>query len=153
MNSSHKSEDVLEDALARLSSYLEAQGLRTTRQRAAIAAIVLQLDRHAHVDEIYQAVRTKSPRIGYATVYRTLKLLKEANLVAERHFDDGLTRYEPKLKDEHHDHLICTVCNKIIEFENNEIERLQDLVADSHGFVVDWHKHEIYGRCRACIAS
>jgi Fur family ferric uptake transcriptional regulator len=85
-----------------------------------------------------------------ATVYRTMKLRAESNLAHAQNFGDGQTRYEPAVGREHHDHLICTRCGTIIEFENDRIEQMQDAVARKHGFRVTSHKMELYGLCRTC---
>ena len=92
--------------------------------------------------------------MGYATVYRTLRLLAECELANVRHFGDGVARYE--LADEgerHHDHLICMNCTRIVEFEDEAIEVLQDRVAERHGFKLRSHKHELYGVCPDCQAK
>ena len=94
-----------------------------------------------------------NPRVGYATVYRTLKLLKECGLAAERHFDDGQARYETVEEEEQHDHIICERCGKIVEFASEELERLQDQIARILGFVVARHKMELYGMCADCRAG
>jgi len=84
-------------------------------------------------------------------VYRTMKLLVEAGLATERHFDDGITRYE--IEHEHHDHLVCIKCGKITEFECEMIEKTQNEIAESHGFEILRHRHELYGHCAACQGS
>jgi Fur family ferric uptake transcriptional regulator len=91
-------------------------------------------------------VRKKNPNVGYATVYRTLRLLVDSGLANPRQFDEGQTRYEPA--GAHHDHLICVKCSLILEFENDEIEELQEKMARSlGGFQVLRHKHELYCLC------
>jgi Fur family ferric uptake transcriptional regulator len=85
-----------------------------------------------------------------ATVYRTMKLLAEAGLAHARNFGDGQTRYEAAVGKHHHDHLICTQCGTIVEFEDDRIESLQDAVARKHGFKVTSHKMELYGICKSC---
>jgi Fur family ferric uptake transcriptional regulator len=97
-------------------------------------------------------VREVDSRIGQATVYRTMKLLTKCGLAEPRHFGDGHTRYEPIAPDdeEHHDHLICTRCNRIVEFLDSRIEKLQEEVALAHGFSVTDHKMELYGLCPQC---
>ena len=97
---------------------------------------------------LYQKVRAVHPQIGYTTVYRTMKLLCDAGLAHERNFDDGITRYE--IEHEHHDHLVCTRCGKIIEFECRSIESTQDRIAMEHNFLVLRHRHELYGHCSEC---
>lgn len=135
-----------------LNRFLSEKGLKSTKQRDLIAAIVLESHGHIGVEDIHRKVRKRDPKVGFSTVYRTMKLLKECGLVSERHFGDGLARYEPVREGEHHDHLICTRCGVIIEFEDEAIEQRQDEVAARYGFSVQSHKHEIYGLCPACSA-
>jgi Fur family ferric uptake transcriptional regulator len=108
---------------------------------------------HLSIEDLLDKVRIEEPRIGYATVYRTLKLLKECGLAFERHFGDGVSRYEVAWEDEHHDHLICVECEKIIEFEDDAIEDLQHKVAAKQGFRLVRHKLELYGICADCQAK
>ena len=96
-------------------------------------------------------VRAKDPRVGYATVYRTLKLLTECGVANERRFGDGLTRYELADDRTHHDHIICIECGKITEFEEPRIEVLQEEIASRHGYELRSHKHEMYGVCPDCL--
>ena len=132
-----------------LARYLEQHNLKHTRQRALILDAFLEMGTHVTSEEVYQRVRDQSPNIGYTTVYRTMKLLAEAGLAQERRFDDGVTRYE--MEHEHHDHLVCLRCGRIIEFECPEIETAQADVAARHGFQVLRHRHELYGHCAACV--
>ena len=143
----------VETKLKRLQEFISGRRLKNTKQRDLIAAIALRAEGHIGVEEIYRAARKRDPKVGFSTVYRTMKLLKECGLVLERHFGDGVTRYEPVHEGEHHDHLICTLCGTIVEFEDEEIEMRQDAVAAKHGFVVQSHKHEIYGLCPRCAAK
>ena len=131
-----------------LARYLEEHNLKHTSQRDAILEVFLSATGHITSEEIYQRVRERHPNIGYTTVYRTMKLLCDAGLAAERRFDDGVTRYE--IAHEHHDHLVCVRCGKIIEFECAMIESTQDAIAAQHGFRVLRHRHELYGHCADC---
>jgi len=131
-----------------LAAYLEKNHLKQTRQRELILQTFLDAKRHVTSDDLYQAVRKEHSNIGYTTVYRTMKLLVEAGLATERHFDDGITRYE--IEQEHHDHLVCVKCGKIQEFECEEIEERQNEVASEYGFEVLRHRHELYGHCSSC---
>ncbi len=133
-----------------LSEYLSGQGLRSTNQRAAIVKVFMEAPRHLSADELYARVRKTHPGIGYATIYRTLKLLAGAGLAEERRFEDSFTRFEYTNIDVHHDHLICTRCGVVIEFGNEQIEALQHDVAREKGFNVQSHKLELYGLCEAC---
>ena len=98
-----------------LTRYLEDHRLKHTKQREAILDAFLEASGHITSDDLYQRIREKHPNIGFTTVYRTMKLLCEAGLANERHFDDGVTRYE--IQHEHHDHLVCVRCGKIVDFE------------------------------------
>jgi Fur family ferric uptake transcriptional regulator len=133
---------------AALAAYLEQHSLKHTRQREAILDIFLEARGHVTAEDLYSAIREKNPRIGYTTVYRTMKLLVEAGLAQERHFEDGVARYE--IEHEHHDHLVCTQCGKIVEFECAMIEKSQTEIADRYGFQLLRHRHELYGHCPDC---
>ena len=133
-----------------LDAYMAQHGLKSTSQRDLIMELFFDTREHVAIGDLHRMVLKRNPRIGYATVYRTLKMLTECGLAAERHFGDGQTRYEPDTADEHHDHLICRSCGTIVEFENHEIERLQAQVAQAHGFTVESHRHEMYGLCPRC---
>ena len=137
--------DVENAALAR---YLEERGLKHTQQRDVILEVFLSVEGHTTSEEIYRQVQLAHPKIGYTTVYRTMKLLVEAGLAQERHFDDGVVRYE--VEHEHHDHLVCIKCGKIIEFDCELIEKTQEDVASRHRFRVLRHRHELYGHCVDC---
>ncbi len=140
-------------ATDQLTEYLTGQGLRSTSQRDAILRVFVNAGRHVSAEELYAQVRKVHPGIGYATVYRTLKLLAGAGIAEERRFEDGFTRYEYKATKEHHDHLICTKCGAILEFENERIESLQQDVARKNRFKVTSHKLELYGLCSECQKS
>jgi Fur family ferric uptake transcriptional regulator len=131
-----------------LTRYLEDHRLKHTKQREAILDAFLEASGHITSDDLYQRIREKHPNIGFTTVYRTMKLLCEAGLANERHFDDGVTRYE--IQHEHHDHLVCVRCGKIIEFECSMIESTQDQIAERYGFRLLRHRHELYGHCPDC---
>ena len=112
-----------------LQAYMNKKGLRSTDQRKLIVETFFQSDNHVSIEELLAQVRAKDPRVGYATVYRTLKLLAECGVANERRFGDGLTRYELADDASHHDHLICVDCGDITEFEEPRIEELQEGVA------------------------
>jgi Fur family ferric uptake transcriptional regulator len=131
-----------------LGSYLEEHKLKNTKQREAILDVFLQAAAHLTSDELFQRVRDAHPNIGYTTVYRTMKLLCDAGIATEHHFDDGITRFE--IAHEHHDHLVCTRCGKIIEFESQRIEETQSQIAADHGFHLLRHRLELYGHCKDC---
>src|SRR6266478_1969706 len=137
-----------------LNEYMERKGLRSTEQRRLIIDTFFHAPAHITIEDLLGQVRSADPKVGYATVYRTLKLLAESGVANERHFGDGVTRYELADSEEtHHDHLICLECQGITEFEEPRIESLQDEVARTHGFDLRTHKHELYGVCAECQAK
>jgi Fur family ferric uptake transcriptional regulator len=138
-----------DDRFARFKDHLRRQRLKSTAQRDTIVKVFLETQRHISVEELYLEVKRRNSRIGYATVYRTIKLLTECGLAAERHFRDGEARYESAEKS-HHDHLICESCGRIVEFEEPRIESLQQDIAKRLGFRFTGHKMELYGLCRDC---
>ena len=135
------------DQFERFREYLTDQGLRLTRQREAIAEVFFESTAHLSLLELLELARVRQSSVGYATVYRTMKLLTECGLATEHKFAEGNVRYEPSVQGEHHDHLICVTCGKIVEYEDDEIERLQEELARRHGFRVVSHRHEIYAEC------
>jgi Fur family transcriptional regulator, ferric uptake regulator len=130
----------------RWRAYVQDRRLNVTAQREAIVEQFLRTPDHISIDELLVKVRKRQPKVGYATVYRTLKLLVDSGLAVERQFGDGQARYE--VVGDHHDHLICVKCGLILEFEDDEIERLQERIAQRlGGFTVLRHRHELYGLC------
>ena len=131
----------------RWTKYLRRLRLKTTQQRELIVDQFLRSEGHISIDDLLARVRQHSKHVGYATVYRTLKLLTDSGLAAPRQFGDGQSRYEVA-GEHHHDHLICIQCGLILEFENPEIEKLQDEMAwRLGGFKIVSHKLELYGMC------
>src|SRR5271156_811751 len=136
-----------------LQAYMDTKGLRSTDQRRLIVETFFRAPNHVSIEELLAQVRREDPKVGYATVYRTLKLMAESGIAHEREFGDGLTRYELADGEGHHDHLICDTCGSITEFEEPEIERLQERVAAKYGFELKNHKHELHGVCGDCRAA
>jgi len=132
------------------NAFAARQGLRSTRQRDLILDIFLSGHEHLSAEELYLKVKASSPGIGQATIYRTLKLFVDAGLAREMTLPDGQTRYEQQIAGEHHDHLICTRCGAIVEFEDETIERQQQEIARRHGFTLVNHKMQLCGLCPAC---
>jgi Fur family transcriptional regulator, ferric uptake regulator len=144
------SQDQLEHLRDLLAAYMAKKGLRSTEQRRLIVETFFHAPSHITIEELLHQVRTADPRVGYATVYRTLRLLAESGVASERQFGDGLTRYELADSEAHHDHLICTECRAVTEFEDPRIEVIEKEVARRHGFDLRSHKHELYGVCAQC---
>ena len=134
--------------LEKLNAHLVACGLKRTRQRDLIATVFFQEEGHISIEELCAKVRKLDRRISVATIYRAMRLFAQSGLVQARNFSGGHTCYE--VAGAHHDHLICTQCGFIVEFEDGQIETLQAAVAKRHGFFILSHKMEIYGLCKAC---
>ena len=130
--------------------YLADNGLKQTAPRRLILREFLKGEGHRSVEDIRQDVRREDPRIGYTTVYRTMKLLSDSGLAREIDLSDGITRYEHLYNHAHHDHMICTECGTSLEFFNAEIEKLQDRASAERGFRVVDHRLQIYGLCAKC---
>lgn len=120
------------------------KGLRMTEQRRIIARVLSDSDDHPDVETVYARAAAVDKRIGLATVYRTLRLFEEANILERHDFGDGRARYE-EAPEEHHDHLIDVQSGQVIEFTSPEIEALQRKIAEEHGFRLIDHRLELYG--------
>lgn len=125
-------------------SRCEARGLRLTEQRRTIAQVLESADDHPDVEELYKRASTVDPRISLATVYRTVKLFEEAGILDKHDFGDGRARYETADRD-HHDHLIDLQSGEVIEFIDDEIEALQERIAERLGYELRGHRLELYG--------
>lgn len=155
-NSMRKNQEPLEELVKRIRPNEEAfkriirdMNLKVTDQRLAILSALTSGRAHMTAQEVFERVVTKYPEIGFATVYRFLKKMTEKNFVTEVRLGGLPARYE-LTPHNHHDHLTCINCGKIVEFENNEIEKLQELVAHSHNFRLTHHVLELYGVCSSC---
>ena len=121
-----------------------AKGVKLTDQRRIIAKVMSEASDHPDVDELYNRVSKIDPKISIATVYRTVKLFEEAGILAKHDFKGGKARYEAMVES-HHDHLIDIKTGEIIEFVDEEIEKLQKKVAEKYGYKLVDHKLELYG--------
>ena len=121
-----------------------SKGVKLTGQRKIIARVMSEAEDHPDVDELYKRVTKVDPKISIATVYRTVKLFEEAGILAKHDFKGGKARYE-EISESHHDHLIDIKTGEIIEFVDDEIEKLQKKVAEKYGYDLVDHKLELYG--------
>lgn len=138
----------VQEAMQVFQRRLQEAGLKSTRQRDVIAETFFILDKHISVDELLVEARKKAPRIGYATVYRTLKLLVEQGLARTRHFDDGQTRYDPEFEKDQHDHLICVDCRRIIEFDDEEVMARLEAICALEKMRLRRRSIHLYGECQ-----
>lgn len=131
-----------------LDAYLSKNMLKQTKQRKLIIEYFLRFaETHIDAETVYESLKNDGHNVGLATVYRSLNLLTDANILEKHTFADGRFVYEISHPEDHHDHLVCTDCGHVEEFENEEIERLQHEVAKSLGFSLKDHKLELIGSC------
>ena len=131
-------------------TYLRDHNLPITGQRLAIAEVVLLDDRHFSAEEIEAVLAARNIPVGTATIYRTLEVLVRSGLVVERDFGEGFKRYEAARGVPQHEHLLCTVCGKVIEFRDERLDRMTVLLAEAQGFARQSHRLVIYGVCAEC---
>ena len=132
------------------TGFLKEKGLKLTGQREEVLSAFLKTEKHVSVEELYDAIKKKEPAIGHATVFRTLKLLKDAGIARQVDLGQRMVRYEHKYGHEHHDHLICVNCGRLVEACDERIESLQDALCKRYGFLPKSHKMEIFGLCSRC---
>jgi Fur family ferric uptake transcriptional regulator len=120
-----------------------AKGMRMTEQRRVIARVLDASDDHPDVEELYRRASSVDPHISISTVYRTVRMFEDAGIIERHEFGDGRSRYET-IPDEHHDHLIDLRSGKVIEFRDEEIERLQERIAKKLGYRLVDHRLELY---------
>ena len=135
------------------SEHIQKAGLRHTAQRDLILEIFLRTEEHLSSEDLYWLVHKEDSSVGHTTVYRTLKLLTDAGLAREVRFGDGKTYYEHHYNHEHHDHMICTECGKVVEFFSSELEAMQDEIAAKHNFILTQHSMRLLGLCEDCQAG
>ncbi|HET8623519.1 MAG TPA: Fur family transcriptional regulator [Gemmatimonadales bacterium] len=136
--------------LDRFRQHLREQHLPVTRQRDRIAQAVLLSDEHLSVDTIQRRLHEQGERVGLATIYRTLEVLVGSGLVRAHDFGEGFKRYEPMAQQSGHEHLICVRCGRVVEFQNERLERMLPIIADEHAFQHQRHRVEIHGVCPDC---
>ena len=135
---------------------LKKKGLKVTKQRLLVLqALASCPDKHLTAEEIYTIIKADCPEIGLATVYRTIQLLLELNLIDRINLDDGFVRYEIGSVGEndskhHHHHLICRSCGKVLSFQDDLLEELEDKIKETTGFQVVDHEVKLYGYCKEC---
>src|SRR6202165_1918082 len=130
--------------------HIQKQGLKRTAQRDLILDVFLRTEGHVSGEDLYRLVHENDPSVGQTTVYRTLRLLTDAGLAREVRFGDGRAHYEHNYKHQHHDHMICKECGKIIEFYSPVLEAIQDAMAAKHRFELTSHLLRMIGICADC---
>ncbi len=138
---------------ATFEHFLGEQRLRMTSQRKMVLQCLLNGKHHLREEEIFQQARRYARGLGRTTVFRTLKLLEQCGLADRVEAADGTPRFELKHDRPHHDHMVCVMCGRIIEFQSPQMELHQNQAIKDHGFEALWHRHEIFGYCRGCVAK
>jgi Fur family ferric uptake transcriptional regulator len=145
-----KDASLFQEAERAFSDFLEQKDLKLTSQRRTILHRAMDAKGHFSAEELLSFSKKADPTISKATVYRTLALLKESKMLEEQDFGEGHKLYERAQGRRHHDHFVCVKCGRIIEFENDTIERLQDAEAKKHGFKIVYHSLKLFGTCSTC---
>jgi len=126
------------------------RGLKISKKRAAIIEYFINVDRHYTVEQLYNEIKRTDSNISYSTVYRTLRLLVDCGMAKIHHFGKENAKFEVVHKEQHHDHLVCEKCGRIIEFTHEGIEKFQNDVAKKYDFVIRSREHQIFGSCKRC---
>jgi len=134
----------------KIAGILRKNGYKLTPQRHAVLQVIASTHDHLTPEEIYQKANLEKPDIGLATIYRTLDLLGELDLVCRVHSPDGCRNYMMRRPIEHHHHLICSECGKTFDFTDCDLDKLEHKLSTETGFSIDGHLLELYGRCRNC---
>lgn len=137
-------------ASAQFAEYLASHDLKMTRGRRVILDQILLTRGHFDADHLLMLMRQAGKNVSRATLYRTLARLVESGLVHKVEMGQGQARYEPMFGRHHHDHMVCLACGKILEFESQEIERIQEQVCRKKRFTMTDHTHQIRGYCAGC---
>ena len=140
----------MDKELTIFNKFLREKSLKWTNQREEILKVFLNTNRHLSVEDLYDIVKKNDSSIGQATVFRTLKLLCQADIAKEVDLGDKRVRYEHKYGCKHHDHLICLKCGRSTEAVDPKIERLQNELCKKIGFAPKKHKLDIFGICKKC---
>lgn len=141
---------IIDQAIEIFHEFVRKEGGRVTPQRDMILREFFASGEHLTAEDLYMQVKDKDASVNLATVYRTLKLLVASELASEMTVPHGSSLYESNFKREHHDHLICIQCGKIVEFMNDVIEKEQNAIVKKNGFQMISHKLEIRGICKDC---
>jgi Fur family transcriptional regulator, ferric uptake regulator len=144
------SRQMVREAKEILHRHLKRVGLKQTGQRDTILRTFLETRDHLSTDELHRLVQKKDPRIGYTTVYRTLKLLAECGLASEVAFHDGIARYEHQYNRRSHHHMVCTECGSSVEFFSQEVGQLEQEIGLKYDYLTTRHTFQIYGVCQHC---
>lgn len=145
--------DIIEKVTEIFKTFLKRGDYRQTPERFAILKEIYHKDSHFTIEELYEDMLNKKFRISRATVYNTIKLLLKSNLVVKHQFDDNSAHFEKTFKTKQHGHMICTICKKVIEFQDTELYHIQKGVEKNFGFEVHSTTLTFYGLCKDCLKN
>jgi Fur family ferric uptake transcriptional regulator len=138
------------DAHQIFNKYIKSSGLKETAQREIILKAFLSTNEHVSVDDLNLILKKLSKNVGYATIYRTMKIIADSGLAREVSFNDGISRFEHTIDSKHHHHLICQKCKKIVEFSSEALDIEEKAIARKYGFETHSHHFKIFGICKNC---
>jgi len=144
------SREMFREAAGILHQHLKKVGLKHTEQRDTILKTFLETRDHLSTEELHRLVKKKDPKIGFTTVYRTLKLFAECGLASEVAFHDGIARYEHQYNRRSHHHMVCTECGSSVEFFSKDIERIEREIGRKNKYLTTRHTFQVYGICDQC---
>ena len=143
----------MKNAVETFTKHLKQNGLRLTQERMDLFKLILATKEHFTPEDLLKRIKSKKIPVSRATVYRLIPVLIQADIIQQSLLSEGQSKFEVTWNRAHHDHLICSQCNKVIEFHHNTIELLQREIASKYGFVLDHHVMELVGRCESCQAK
>ncbi|MGB9693517.1 MAG: Fur family transcriptional regulator [Fervidobacterium sp.] len=132
------------------NKYLEAKGLKLTKEREKILRQIISSNKHFEAEEFLFHLNKKRFNVSRPTFYRTLKVFTKLGILAKSNLEDGRVIYENLLSTNHHDHFVCTICGRIIEFKDSEIEKKQEKICEKYNFLGLRHQMQIFGLCKKC---
>lgn len=144
------SRESLREAQERFNAHLKKVGLKHTEQRDTILKTFLETRDHLSTEELHRLVKKRDPKIGFTTVYRTLKLFAECGLASEVAFHDNVARYEHQHNRRSHHHMVCTDCGTSVEFFSPEVDKIEQEIGRKFHYVTTRHTFQIYGICEEC---
>ena len=139
--------------LKSIEEFMRSRGLKLAAPRRRVVEKLLAVKGHVAADDLIDQLRKDKTPVSKATVYRTLALVSQSGLIDGHYFDKGKRLYEPMVGRAHHDHMYCIACGKVIEFEDEAIERIQDEIVRRYRFTPVYHSHKIFGYCSGCKAA